>query len=348
MAEFYALQPPVAEGKKEIVFGDSRDRRQDLIMVGKLAEKGLPKTVWLDASGEQVLAVVGKRGTGKSFTLGVLLEGLCLKEPNRNLARITTQRGVILFDTLGVFWTMAYKLQPEGPEKMVEQYKNLEGWDFTPIDLNVDVWVPAGSKLDRVDPGFFNTFYVNVSDLTAADWATLLDVDLVTEPRGQLINEAWLRVVQNGWRHGDDFRPPKPEYAIQDLVECIRGDDDIQAQYTDETRRAVVQRLMAYSRYEMMRASGTRLTELIKPGRLSVLLVNRLEDNLRAVVSSVIIRKVMYERMRASFITKRLKTDPTLSEAERKALSEQNSTTLPRTWIAVDEAQNLVPAERKT
>ncbi len=348
MVEFYTLEPPIAEGKREIVFGDSLDRQQDLVLVGKLAERGLPKSVWLDISGEQVIAIVGKRGTGKSFTLGVLLEGLCLGHDESTLARITHKRAILLLDTVGVFWTMAFKLQPKGPQKMVEQYRTLEKWNIEPRDLNVDVWVPAGFGLDSVDPVFFKTFYLNVSDLDAGDWATLLDVDLIMEPRGQLVNEVWSKVVIEGWRHKGEVQPPKRGYSVDDLIECTKGDDDVQDQYNPETIRAVLQRLISYRRFEMMKAEGTRLTDMLKAGTLSVLLVNRLGDNLRTVVASVLIRKIMSERGAASFITKRLKTDPNVRDEEREALQRRLHLSLPRTWIAVDEAQNLIPSERKT
>src|SRR5438105_2638979 len=87
----------------------------DGVWLGALAEVGggaRPK-VWLATGKEQVLAVVGKRGSGKTFTLGVIAEGLAAngKTP---LAHNEHPRAVLLFDPLDVYWTTRYGVAPAG------------------------------------------------------------------------------------------------------------------------------------------------------------------------------------------------------------------------------------------
>src|SRR5919198_703917 len=73
----------------------------DGLWLGSLAETGSggrPK-IWLATGKEQVIAVVGKRGSGKSFTLGVIAEGLA-SGGDGVLGRQSQPRAVLLFDPL--------------------------------------------------------------------------------------------------------------------------------------------------------------------------------------------------------------------------------------------------------
>ena len=47
--------------------------------MGDLAESGREAKAYLDLSNEFVLLEVGKRGSGKSYSMGALLEGLATK-----------------------------------------------------------------------------------------------------------------------------------------------------------------------------------------------------------------------------------------------------------------------------
>ena len=60
-------------------------------------DDGKQPPIWLGTGREQVVAVVGKRGSGKSFTLGVLAEGLA-SGPDSPIARQANPRAVLLFD----------------------------------------------------------------------------------------------------------------------------------------------------------------------------------------------------------------------------------------------------------
>ena len=54
--------------------------------------------VTLDVTHSRVLLICGKRGSGKSYTLGVLAEELFQQSP---------RPVILLVDPMGIFWTMA-------------------------------------------------------------------------------------------------------------------------------------------------------------------------------------------------------------------------------------------------
>jgi len=87
---------------------------------------------------------------------------------------------------------------------------------------------------------------------------------------------------------------------------------------------------------------GTPLTQLIKPGILSVLSLGRLEENLRTVLTTVLIRKLRKDRMIASQISRRLNLQD-LDDTVKHQLKGELERYVPRTILAIDEAQILLP-----
>ena len=63
----------------------------------------LSNPVYLDVAGAHVMFIVGKRGSGKSYTMGSIAEGLAdlPQEIKQNLS-------IVLLDTMGIYWTMKY------------------------------------------------------------------------------------------------------------------------------------------------------------------------------------------------------------------------------------------------
>src|SRR5207249_5911720 len=131
--------------QRVIRLGPSDRDSSEWVHVARLAEIGPPKDVHLDLSLEHVLAIVGKRGSGKSFTLGSFLEGLCTTSPATSINQITKQRSALLFDTLNIFqWMVAPVREAEGGSRQIaEQARLLRQWKLDSVELDVDLWVPA-------------------------------------------------------------------------------------------------------------------------------------------------------------------------------------------------------------
>ena len=334
----YDLEPRITSN---VFVGDTR--RQSVILAGRLAEKGPGSLVYFDGSDNFVVLEVGKRGSGKSYGMASLLEGFATTDSS-TISINKESRAVLLLDPLDIHWTLILPLSEKGPNILKRQCKVLASWpELQPEKINSKIWIPAGFHND-IDHAGFNEYYLPVSDLDADDWALLLKTDVILETRGRLISEAFQKVTFLGWKHSGRLNRPRQDYSIQDLIECISGDDEIADFYHPETIRSVIQPLRAYSRMPLFSArTGTHMTDLVKKGFISVLSLGRLGDDLRTVMATVIVRKLRQERMIASQIKRRLGLE-IMEPLKQKKLEKELENRIPRTILAIDEAQILLPS----
>lgn len=342
--KIFDIEPRVAG---RVRLGSSRGEAE--VLAGRLAEKGNQSEIIFDGSDNFVVFEVGKRGSGKSYGMGALLEGFATSAESR-ISSHQERRAVVLLDPLDIHWTAITPLTPDGPEGVRRQHQVLERWEgLTPEAIAVRVFVPAGHGLD-IDPSAFREFRLPVSSLHAGDWALLLKTDLITDTRGRLIDEAYRKVTELGWVHGDrgEYVTPNSQYSIADLINCIEHDLDVTSFYASETIRSVVQPLRSLARMPLFDSPlGTALTELAEVGVLSILCLARLTDDLRTVLTTVVVRKLKEDRMVASQIRRRLAL---ISDAQDTVdrLQEELARHVPRTILAIDEAQILIPARGNT
>src|SRR6266576_2839467 len=101
-APVWRIKPPLDGPTAGIWLGPGGISPNDGIWLGGLAELGStkPPQIWLSTAKEQVIAIVGKRGSGKSFTLGVVAEGLALSSPAPHVGKQSRARATLLFDPL--------------------------------------------------------------------------------------------------------------------------------------------------------------------------------------------------------------------------------------------------------
>lgn len=349
----YGMEPTLKDSEVGFIFGAEESDASQIVKVGRLTEYGPSHDVFMDISLEKVIAICGKRGQGKSYTLGSFIEGLVTQHLSTSVSRLTDRRAVLLFDTLDIFQWMGVPLTSELRARYPEierQAKALDGWCMSPEPLQVEVWRPAGYP-SLSDRGSHREFRLRVSDFGIEDWGLLLGLDTVRDIKGQLLADAYVKVTSLGWNHRDGrWIDSIPEYSIDDLQDCLDNDPDFAGGqiYHSETVRAVRQQLLAFSRLSLFQGTGTPLNELLHAGQASVLLLNRLPEDLRGVLVAVIVRRLLRERAAASEAAKNLLVNPHLAERDAVALRELVRTAVPKTWVVIDEAQNVIPSDRKT
>jgi hypothetical protein len=330
------------------LIGGPEEQESNWLYLGRLAEIGAPVDVRFDTSHPHVTAVFGKRGSGKSYTMGAMLESMCTRKTTTSIGDIRRDTATLLLDTLGIFqWTDIQLDRAADNQAVKAQRAAWRGWALKPEELDVQVWIPAGTRSDQT-PTNHCDFAVRTADFNADDWGYLLGLDIFQDRMGQLLNDAYIKVTTEGWHGQDHHHQPRSEYAIADLIQCIRQDRELLESYQPETRRAVVQQLSTFQRNPLFQEEGTPLTQLLVPGRMNVLVMSHMSGPLRLVILSAVIRRLMDERTATSEAEKHLAIRADLSESERTHLEECVAHSVPRTLVALDEAQNVLASERKT
>ena len=249
---------------------------QTSVYIGRAGEVGGPRRVDFDATKEFVALIIGKRGSGKSFCLGSLLEGLCTTTESSPISRIATRRGVLLLDPMGNFWTSLIPVRGGGPPRVQEQWQMFDGWGVRVEDVDVDVvaWIPAGFRRDSDHPSI-REFHVDVADLDAADWADILQTNLIRDPKGNLLAEAISAISEEGWIDVEGRRrQPKPRYTVQDIqdyLEAVRAEQATghPIDHHVQTIRALQQRLQFVCKAAAV-FWGSHTTDRLGPRRPSL------------------------------------------------------------------------------
>jgi len=165
-------------GSSPADFGMNGERAKHWVWLGRLAEAGPLTDIRFDTGQAHVVALFGKRGSGKSYTLGTLLEGLCTKQPHTSISENSRGVATLLFDTLGIYqWMNTAVVEDSTSATIREQRAAWRGWDLKPEALDATIWIPKGSR-ETDTPTSHSEFTIPCSDLGPDDLAYLLGLDL--------------------------------------------------------------------------------------------------------------------------------------------------------------------------
>lgn len=312
------------------------------LYLGRVAETGPLRKMYFTGSKEFVGLIIGKRGSGKSYTLGTLIEGLATTQNNTTIAQHKKRHATLLLDPMGNFWTTMHPVRQDGPDRVKKQWEALRDWDCKPEDVNVSVWLPAGHKTP-MDPSTIQEFRVRTYDLDPADLADLVGINLLRDAQGAALVEAYEAVTQEGWSDNATTRMPKPNYEFADLIDFLdhlrnTGTSD----HAPATLRALIRSLRNLERQPVFSGTGTPLTDLLTPGKVSILMLPfRIGTDLRKVITRLLIRRIFREREVASQLELRMQIE-TLSQQERDHLQQELQCRVPPSILAIDEAQELL------
>lgn len=294
--------------------------------------------IQVDATFPHVVLIAGMRGSGKSYTLGVLAE---------ELARTDIGIGVIIVDPLGIFWSMKLPNSDAGERKLIEK------WHLVPSGHpeKVKVFVPLGYYEEYPKESKDAPFAIAPTELEAGDWAFMFKIDLQS-PMGLLLRQAVIR-VQKGYqsaREGSTILVPGKgeKYTIRDLIECISTDVDLISKergFAKATRRALISRFMQVQSWGLFSSDqATPIHEISKPGQVSVIdvsFISTVEPGSVALVVGLLARRILQERIRIGRAEESAYLTGTQVESDQ-------STQIPITWLMVDEAHMLVPEGERT
>ncbi|TFF86538.1 MAG: DUF853 family protein [Promethearchaeota archaeon] len=308
-----------------------------LLYLGKICEKPqeslghFGRDVFMDCVKPHVVFICGHRGSGKSYTMGVVAE---------ELAKAQVGIGTIIVDPMGIYWSMKF---PNWTEKELEVLKK---WNIKPQSFrdNVKVFVPLGFYNSCSEATRDEAFSLLPSELTADDWCYTFNIDRFS-PRGILIEKA-INLVRDGYI--DEFGIPVPRlgdfFTIADIIDCIQESRELTSKskgFNIRTRRAVISRLQIARDWGIFSNTGTKLSEISVPNQISIIDVSFLDEDLRSLIIGILARKILKERLKISRRRDAAKVDMTVQ-------MEAGINEIPVTWLLIDEAHLLIPSSGKT
>jgi DNA helicase HerA-like ATPase len=282
----------------------------------------LSNRMLLDVARSHVILVAGKRGSGKSYSLGVIAEEISSlpKDISQNI-------GSLIFDTMGIYWTM--KFENEKDKDL------LFSWNLESRSLPVRIFVPFGHYESYLNKGILadRKFALDVSEMNPEDWIITFGLDIIN-PIAVLIE----RVVA-GLRESGNF-------TISDIISGIESDE----KSTEEAKNAAASFFEAARTWGIFAESkleATKVDELVSGGITSVLDLSVYNSvgafNVRALVISLVSRKIFSQRMDA-----RKKEEIGSVSRGFDYLSSQGKKESPLAWIFIDEAHEFLPLNDRT
>ncbi|MEQ9716211.1 MAG: ATP-binding protein [Candidatus Asgardarchaeum sp.] len=326
------LNPLVDEFVDGIIIGRGKGDHEKygcngLMYIGRALETGdyYGKKILLDAVESHRIFICGRTGSGKSYTMGVIIEELILS----NL-----DVGIVIIDPTGMFYDIGKEPSDESQRKM------LESWGLAPVAYpNVKVFVPI-EIYDRLLPEFKRNsvpFAIKPSELTVDDWCNTFGVDPIKSTQSALLRTI-LDLIKKGYETVDGkFIDPNPEdYSIDDMIFCLTHAKKVvgkESLFKKDSIRALHYRLEDAKRWGVFSEKGTLISEISKSNQISVIDLSFIEtDSVRSLVTGLIARKIFESRY------------STVAGTKTGEMAEE----IPITWLFIDEAHNFASARRIT
>ena len=327
----YTIEDPLVKVQyvpkgQNVVFGrtlKSADLK-DLLYVGKVLEttKGrsyLGSDAWLDTTFPHVIYITGTRGSGKSFDLGVLVEGiskLSCPSPIQNSVKPITS---VIMDTQSQFWTLGYAPRESIPANKT-QLDELKRWNVTSNSLSqANVYAPAGATNFL---GTERTLQIRPKDVKGDEWCALLGQE-VYSPQGHIII-ATLEAL------GDR------NYEITDILRYI-ADDSHWPNISESSRNAISYKLDDYRRTRLFASDGLAIKDLLEDGSCNILLLRELRNEDKSLITAVIARNIF------DILGRHHNRKKTASFFQEPFISDG---TPDRVWLVIDEAHVVAPRDQ--
>ena len=300
------------------------NNHSNLLYVGKILESTKGKSylgadAWLDTTFPHVIYITGTRGSGKSFDLGVLVEGiskLAKPSPIQNDVKPLTS---IIIDTQSQFWTLGYP-----PRETIEankvQLSELKRWNLEPNNLAAaKVYIPPGSTTFL---GTEQVLQIRPKDVRPEEWCALLGQE-VYSPQGHIIS-ATLEAL------GDT------DFEIADMLSYI-CDGTKWPTVAESSRNAITYKLDDYRRTNLFSAAGLRVRDFLEDGSCNILSLRELRNEDKSLITAVIARNLF------DILGQHHNRKKTASFFERPF---EDDGTPDRVWLVIDEAHVVAPRDQ--
>lgn len=286
----------------------------------------LSNPIYMDVARSHVVLISGKRGSGKSYTIGTMAEALSDLgvEESGNIASL-------IFDTMGIFWTMKYKNVKDGDL--------LEEWNLEAKNVPVKVFAPFGYYQEYRDKGIEvdAEFAIKISELSPTDWVTLFELkftDAIAVLIESVVSQLRELLVAGRLSH----------FGFEDIYDLIKRTENV----SQETRNSAMALFDAAKTWKVFdEEKGTSVRDLVSAGETTVIDLSMYASlgsfNVRALIIGLVSKKIFNERMAA-------RRDEEIQAVQHGVdyMRYRVRREMPLVWIFVDEAHEFLPRDGRT
>jgi len=293
--------------QNQYVLGSLEGRNEACLYLGRYLalDNSEGSHIELDASRPHAILIAGKRGYGKSYTMGVLIEELA-----RLPSKIRSNVASVIVDTMGIFWTL------QKPNNL--QAETLSKWGLDPQGQDVDIFVPSGSENEYVERNIDVTnISISISQMDGYEWCHLFSVDPLA-PAGVLI----VRIIEN-------LRAVQKHFSFDDVEDAILEDER-----SDVVSKGAATNYFATARsWGVYSEKGIDVSSMVKSGSASVIDVSTIRDHaVRAGVVAFFAKELYHKSL------------DTRRSYERTIMGDKDvKKGIPLVWMFIDEAHQFVP-----
>ncbi len=284
----------------------------------------LSNNIYMDIASAHVVFVCGKRGGGKSYSLGVIAEGLADIEPE-----IAQNLSIIILDTMGIYWTMKY------PNKQDEDL--LSQWELEAKGLDVVIYTPVGYYKKYKEEGIptDKPFSIKPTELGATDWCMAFGIEENSEI-GVIIQ----RTIY-------DLKESEIDYDITLIIQEIEKDEKA----SQTAKQAAINLFTNATHWGLFDKEGTPLQELAQGGQVTVLDISCYATQqgswaIKQMAVGLVAQKLFINRMLA-------RKDEEYKEVHKninyfsQSDDENTKQEEPLVWLVIDEAHEFLPRDEK-
>ncbi|MBU0666450.1 MAG: ATP-binding protein, partial [Nanoarchaeota archaeon] len=283
----------------------------------------LSNKIYFDMVRSHVVFVCGKRGSGKSYTMGVIAEGLSDLPKN-----IRNNISIIILDTMGIYWTMKF---PNDKDKTI-----LDEWGLEGKGLDVKIYTPVGYYDKYKEKGIptDSPFSIKPSELDSGDWIISFGIN-PHKPVGVLIESVIYELKEKG-----------QEYNIDDIIIAVKKNSDAE----EPVKNAAKNLFLNAKSWGVFDSKGTSLSELARGGQVTILDVSCYATlpgswNIKNLVIGLVAQKLFIQRMVARKNEEYEEIHKSQNYFGDEDIKKQD---FPLVWLVIDEAHEFLPLKEKT
>ncbi len=283
-------------------------------LVGTGEDAHLTTPVKIDLLKPHVILCSGKRGSGKSYSIAVVLEEIL--QLQKTYAEKTA---AVVFDPVGIYWSMKFPNE--------QQRELLLKWNFEPKGFpNVKVYVPIELKEAYEHAGIPVDYAISISpkEFSPEDWVLAFNFEATSE------------LAINLERKINSLLNEDCDFSIDDVITGVKDDEQI----SQHVKNVLVNYFEVAKGWGIFSERGMKINDIVKSGEISVIDLSRIkgeEWGIRNLLAAWITRQVYRERVIA-------RKEEELSKIEGR----EPKTIFPLTWLVFEESHNFIPNDRQT